>query len=346
MTGRSGPVGVAVVGCGTISHEYLRNLTSFPDLRVLFCADIDLERAKAQAATYGVPARAARPRRSRTRTWSWSSTSPSRPRTPRSLGRAGRGQERLDREAARPRHRLRAALLAEADRAGLRLGCAPDTVLGAGLQTARRLMADGRDRRPADGADADAEPGPGAWHPDPEFLFQRGAGRCSTSGRTTCPAGHDLRPGRAGRGRGPPQPRHQGHRPRAAGRAPSSGRGAHPCLRAGRVRRGARPPRCCSASSRRCHGMVSWRSPAPRPPSRVPDPNRFDGDIRLRATGRDEWQVIPSRRGVRGPRPAACWTWPAACAPGRPHRASGELAQHVLEHHGGDEGPAGARSSR
>ena len=49
------PVGVAVVGCGTISDEYLRNLTSFPDLRVLFCADLDLERAKAQAARYGVP---------------------------------------------------------------------------------------------------------------------------------------------------------------------------------------------------------------------------------------------------------------------------------------------------
>ena len=38
---RAEPVGVAVVGCGTISNEYLRNLTSFPDLRVLFCADLD-----------------------------------------------------------------------------------------------------------------------------------------------------------------------------------------------------------------------------------------------------------------------------------------------------------------
>ena len=53
---RPEPVGVAVVGCGTISHEYLRNLTSFPDLRVLFCADLDPGRAKAQADQYGVPA--------------------------------------------------------------------------------------------------------------------------------------------------------------------------------------------------------------------------------------------------------------------------------------------------
>src|SRR5215469_17147780 len=50
-----GPVGVALVGCGTISTAYLRNLTSFPDLRVLFCADLDIERAKAQAAAFNVP---------------------------------------------------------------------------------------------------------------------------------------------------------------------------------------------------------------------------------------------------------------------------------------------------
>src|ERR1700760_4345719 len=50
------PVGIAVVGCGTNSDEYLRNLTSFPDLNVLFCADLDLARAKDQAARYGVNA--------------------------------------------------------------------------------------------------------------------------------------------------------------------------------------------------------------------------------------------------------------------------------------------------
>ena len=55
MRASAEPVGVAVVGCGTISREYLRNLTSFPDLRVVFCADIDLERAKEQAVRYGVP---------------------------------------------------------------------------------------------------------------------------------------------------------------------------------------------------------------------------------------------------------------------------------------------------
>ena len=62
----------------------------------------------------------------------------------------------------------------------------------------------------------------------------------------------------------------------------------------------------------------------------VPDPNRFDGDLRVRRAGDDDWTVIPAagrggrarqRRGRHGPR-----------HPGRrPHRASGALALHVLE---------------
>src|SRR6202012_5300646 len=50
------PFGVAVIGCGNISKQYLANLAGFPDVRVLFCADIDAERAKAQAGAYNVPA--------------------------------------------------------------------------------------------------------------------------------------------------------------------------------------------------------------------------------------------------------------------------------------------------
>ena len=49
------PIGIAVVGCGNISDQYLTNLVRFPDLTVVACADIDLARAAAQAAKYGVP---------------------------------------------------------------------------------------------------------------------------------------------------------------------------------------------------------------------------------------------------------------------------------------------------
>ena len=162
---------------GPSADEYLRNLTAFPDLRVLFCADLDLERAKAQAAEYGVPGAGSGAQALGARTWNSSSTSPSPPRTPRSRRprwRAGKSvwtEKPLALDTATGQR-----LLAQAAQAGLRLGCAPDTVLGAGLQTARRLISDGAIGEPQTALALMQDPGPERWHPDPEFLFQRGAG--------------------------------------------------------------------------------------------------------------------------------------------------------------------------
>ena len=49
-------------------------------------------------------------------------------------------------------------------------------MLGAGLQTARRLIASGAIGVPQSALTLMQDPGPERWHPDPEFLFQRGAG--------------------------------------------------------------------------------------------------------------------------------------------------------------------------
>jgi predicted dehydrogenase len=137
----TGPVGVAVVGCGTISREYLRNLTSFPDLRVLFCADLDLRRAKQQAAAYGVPrggtvAQALRrPDVELVVNLTIPAAHAEVTAAALAAGKSVWTEKPLALDTATGQR-----LLAEAEQAGLRLGCAPDTVLGAGLQTARRLM--------------------------------------------------------------------------------------------------------------------------------------------------------------------------------------------------------------
>ena len=44
-----GPVGVAVIGAGVISKQYLDNLTAFPDLKVHVKAPLIPEAAKARA---------------------------------------------------------------------------------------------------------------------------------------------------------------------------------------------------------------------------------------------------------------------------------------------------------
>jgi predicted dehydrogenase len=62
----------------------------------------------------------------------------------------------------------------------------------------------------------------------------------------------------------------------------------------------------------------------------LPDPNRFDGTLRLRPTGSEEWREIESAGATAG-RGMGALDMARALAAGEPHRASGELAQHVLE---------------
>ena len=68
------------------------------------------------------------------------------------------------------------ALLEQADDAGLLLGVAPDTVLGPGLQSARRAIARGDIGTPLSASTVMQYPGPDLFHPSPEFLFATGAG--------------------------------------------------------------------------------------------------------------------------------------------------------------------------
>ena len=171
------PVGVAVVGCGMISDEYLRNLTSFPDLRVLFCADLVLERAKAQAARYGVPEvgstdqATAHPDVELVVNLTVPAAHAEVALQAVAAGKSVWNEKPLTLDTVAGR-----GLLAAAARASVRVGCAPDTVLGAGLQTARRLIASGAIGEPHSALTLMQEPGPERWHHDPEFLFRRGAG--------------------------------------------------------------------------------------------------------------------------------------------------------------------------
>ncbi|MBE5770848.1 MAG: Gfo/Idh/MocA family oxidoreductase [Clostridiales bacterium] len=67
-------------------------------------------------------------------------------------------------------------LLALAKEKGLHLGGAPDTFLGAAIQTCRRLIDDGFIGTPIGSAAYMITHGPESWHPDPEFFYKRGGG--------------------------------------------------------------------------------------------------------------------------------------------------------------------------
>lgn len=59
---------------------------------------------------------------------------------------------------------------------GVYLGGAPDTFMGAAIQTARKLIDEGYIGTPIGATFTLASHGPEHWHPDPEFLYQYGGG--------------------------------------------------------------------------------------------------------------------------------------------------------------------------
>lgn len=173
----SGPVGIGVIGAGNISDTYLENLGSFPDLNVLIVGDQMTERAAAQAHKHGVPAFGTAGDvlahsgvelvinltipAAHVEVSSQAISAGKHVWSEKPIG--------IDRESAR-------ALLAQAAAAGLRVGVAPDTVLGPGVQSAKRAIERGDIGRPLFAQTSMQYQGPEVFHPNPGFLYAHGAG--------------------------------------------------------------------------------------------------------------------------------------------------------------------------
>lgn len=171
------PLGVGIIGAGVISQTYLENLTSFPDVTVVAVGDLFPDRARAKADEHGVPSAGtpdevlANPDvdlvvnltipQVHVEVSSAAIAAGKHVWTEKPIG--------LDRDATR-------ALLAQADAAGVRIGSAPDTLLGPAFQTAKRAIQGGVIGEPLFVQTSFQTQGPDVWHPDPAFLFARGAG--------------------------------------------------------------------------------------------------------------------------------------------------------------------------
>ncbi|MCU1476401.1 MAG: oxidoreductase [Subtercola sp.] len=174
---RTGPVGVGVIGAGVISTQYLENLVQFADVKVLFIADIDLERASAQAKAFGVPESGtvdellAKPEIEIVINLTIPAAHVAVALQALAAGKNVWNEKpfALDRASGRQ-------LLDAARAAGLRVATAPDTILGPGLQAGRRLIENGAIGVPKTAITQFLAPGPESWHPSPEFLFDIGGG--------------------------------------------------------------------------------------------------------------------------------------------------------------------------
>lgn len=327
----SGPVGVAVIGAGNISKQYLDNLTVFPDLKVHIIADLFEEAAAARAREYGIPE------------WGAVDAALNHPdveiivnltipaahvEVATAAVNAGKHvwTEKpfsLDRASG-------LALLKAADAAGRRLGCAPDTTLGAGLQTARRLIERGDIGTPLTALTTFQTPGPESWHPNPAFLFQHGAGPLFDMGPYYITAlvqtfGSVRKVAAVGS---------KAKAVRVIGSGPKAGEEF-----------AVEVPTHVSAMAQfdggaSSHSVFSFESPRQRmgfveitgteATISLPDPNYFDGDIRLWRAGDEEWTTIPASGPANG-RGMGVLDMARSIRAGVPHCATGQLGYHVLD---------------
>ncbi|TDL45305.1 Gfo/Idh/MocA family protein [Microbacterium oleivorans] len=336
----TGPVGVGIVGAGVISQTYLENLTSFPDVKVVAIGDIIPERAKAKAEEHGVPSWGtledvlANPDvelvvnltipESHIAVSSQAVAAGKHVWTEKPLG--------LDREGARQ-------LLKDADAAGVRVGSAPDTILGPGFQSAKRAIAEGVIGTPLFVQTAFQTQGPDLWHPEPAFLFAKGAGPLLDMGPYYFSALVSLLgpiAGVAARGSRFRTERHIHTGPRAGETFPVEVPSSVQVLSTFEGgQHGTHLLSFDSALER--HGVVEIHGTEGS--IVLPDPNRFDGPTRyVKPLGvfRDgmkteqEWIDVEQQGTVVG-RGLGVLDMVRAIAENRTHVATGELGFHVLD---------------
>jgi predicted dehydrogenase len=168
---------IGIIGCGNISGIYLQNLPTFRDLKVLAVADLDLERAKAKAQEFGVPhaLSVADLLRHDEIDAVLNLTIPAA-HGDIALQALAAGKHVYNEKPLAVELEQAKAMLDLAKSKGLRVGCAPDTFLGAGLQASRELLDQGNIGQPVHITGFMSYTGPDKWHPDPDFFFKHGAG--------------------------------------------------------------------------------------------------------------------------------------------------------------------------
>lgn len=324
------PLRVGIVGVGAIAGQYLSTFERLDAVRLVAVADLDETRAAAVAAEQGV----------RALTVEELTTDPevdlvlnlTIPAAHAEIalraiagGKAVYGEKPLavTLEDAR-------AILDAGQAAGVRVGCAPDTVLGTGVQTARQAIDDGAIGQPVAATATMMTPGHERWHPNPDFYYQPGGGPLLDMGPYYVTALVTLL--------GPVESVVGAASHTRATRTIGSGARAGETVPVdvdthvtGVLRHvsGALSTLVMSfdsvatrASNIEVHGQAGSLV--------VPDPNGFDGDVLLHELG-GSWETLPPSAGYRGAGRGYGVADLATTPPGDVPRADGTLAYHVLE---------------
>jgi predicted dehydrogenase len=169
-------LGVGIIGCGNISTIYMQNMRKFAGVKLVACADVRPEAAQAQAAAHKIKALAIDDLLNREDIAIVVNLTTPNAHFPVSLAALQAGKHVFGEKPITVEAKHAARLVKEADARGLKLGCAPDTFLGAGGRLAREIVDSGRIGRVLTGTCFLMSHGMEHWHPDPTFFFKPGGG--------------------------------------------------------------------------------------------------------------------------------------------------------------------------
>jgi predicted dehydrogenase len=322
---------VGMIGVGVISKQYFASLERLPNLKLTAVADIDEARAAEVATERGVEARPVDGLLASDDVDAVINLTIPAAHVEVGLRALAAGKHvfaekplGLTTAEARP--------LIEAQAGGLRVGSAPDTVLGTGIQTARRVIDDQVIGEVLGASVHWSAPGHERWHPAPGFYYQPGGGPLYDMGPYYLTSlVHLLGP--VARVSGVAR---RSTRERVIATGPNAG-AVLPVDVDTHVT--ALLEHKSGVSTTVTVSFEVWATRAPKfevygsqGTVAVPDPNRFSEAVEVFTATSGEWGVVPESAGYRNAgRGYGLADMAAAIAAGTPHRASGELAFHVLD---------------
>jgi predicted dehydrogenase len=168
---------VGVVGCGAISGQYFKHAKSFPVLDIVCCADLIPDVAKSRATEYGISKACSVEDLLKDDSIQiiLNLTVPKAHVTVALAAIAAGKHTYAEKPLGVTRDDGRRVIQAAKEKK-LLVGCAPDTFLGAGIQTARKVIDSGAIGRPTAFTAFMMSPGVEHWHPNPEFYYEAGGG--------------------------------------------------------------------------------------------------------------------------------------------------------------------------
>jgi len=171
------PLRIGIIGCGHIVSAYLATLPRLDALRLVAVADLDPARAEAVAARVeGVRALSVDELLADREVDLVINLTIPAAHAEVALRAIAAGKDIYGEKPLAADTASATEVLAAAAAAGRTVGCAPDTVLGTGLQTARKAIDDGLIGRPLSATATMTTPGHERWHPNPDFYYQPGGG--------------------------------------------------------------------------------------------------------------------------------------------------------------------------